>query len=889
MENAKILIVEDEIIVAKDLEAKLKKDGYSIADIATSGEDAVNKVPRTNPDLILMDIILQGTMTGIEASKIIKKNYDIPIIYLTASSDEYTIKKAENGAPFGYIIKPYDGRELHANIEIALLRHRLEKEIIEREDWLASAFDSIGDAVIATDRGGIIRKMNVYAETLTGCTRKESLGKKISEVFQTINEKYGEDLTKSLLDNVEDKNNSGLITTEILQSRNGRQIYIDKKATPIKDEHGRVLGVVLIFRDVTEKRKLQERILESEKKFRHIFEQSNDAVFLIENNIFMDCNSKAQKLFGMKKEEIINSKIKALFSTDHLISSDSSYDQMKKDGTETLEFTLKRNDGALVEVEVNVCPLEINFKLMELAIFHDITDRKKLEKALKESEIKYRQLVEMAEEGIWAIDENLRTTFVNPRMAGMVQYTTSDMIGKSFSSFFYPEDIKNYPGYGKRSLKKKKSIEARLIRKDGSFVYVRMTASPAIVDENKQAGFILVVMDINDMKMEEEEIRKLSYAIEQSPSSIVITDLNGNIEYVNQKFIELTGYARNELTGQNPRILKSGDTQADEYKKLWNTIINGGTWHGIFHNKKKNGELYWESALISPIKNKNGSITHYIGLKEDITDKKISEDRLQKTLKELEDLNKNLDDKVRNELQKNREMDQLLIQQSRLAAMGEMIGNIAHQWRQPINALGVIIQNIEQAYDYDKLTKKYLTNTIDKAMSIIFHMSQTIDDFRNFFRPDKEMEEFSINEAINKTISFVDSTFKDYNIMISFNAEKEIIKKGYPNEYCQVIMNLLSNVKDAVLERKLGECNVKIELSDENGRSEVTVSDDAGGINENILDRIFDPYFTTKEYGTGIGLYMSKIIIEKNMGGKLSARNIGNETHKRGTSFRIEL
>ncbi len=894
MEKIKVLIVEDEIIVAKDLESKLENYGYIIAGIASSGEDAVAKAGQTNPDIILMDIILQGKMNGIEASEIIKKSHDIPIIFLTASSDEFTMKKAKNGAPYAYIIKPYGEREIQANIEISLLRHRLEKEIIEKGDWLASVFDSLGDAVIATDRNGVIRKINNLAVTLTGWAREESIGSKVSEIFKTVDEKTGEDLTNSLLNNIDDKIGDRLINTEILLSKEGKKIYIDKKATPIKDERGAILGVVLIFRDVTEKRELQEKILESEKKFRHIFEQSNDAIFLIEKDVFRDCNSKAQNLFSCKKEGIAGRQILELFSAANLVPSKFStapaYGLIKKDASETAEFTLRKNDSSEIEVEINVGPIEIDNKLMELAIVHDITERKKLEKALQESEKKYRQIVEMAEEGIWAIDENHITTFVNPRMTRMADRSITEMIGKPFHSFFYKDEIKNYPGNGRKPvIRKNRSIEARLIRKDGTFIYVRMSASPVMSKDNQYDGFILVVMDVTDMKREEEEIRKLSYAIEQSPSSIMITGVGGNIEYVNQKFIELTGYTREEVIGQNPRILKSGDTPHEEYEKLWTTIRNGETWRGVFHNKKKNGELYWESASISPIKNQKGEIIHYIGLKEDITYKKTAEDTIQKTLTELEDLNKNLDKKVSMELRKNREMDQILIQQSRLAAMGEMIGNIAHQWRQPINALGIIIQNIGQAYDYDKLSKKYLDDAVVKAMSIIFHMSQTIDDFRNFFKPDKEMEDFNIDEAIKKTISFVDSSYKEHNIMIDFKTDRKIIRNGYPNEYCQVIMNILSNIKDAVLERNLKECHVKIELEIENKRSVVTISDDAGGIRNEIIGRIFDPYFTTKEYGTGIGLYMSKIIIEKNMGGKLTARNIGKPHGKKGASFRIEI
>ncbi len=897
MTKAKILIVEDEVIVSKDLESKLNKLGYDVAGSASTGKDAVAKTKIINPDIILMDIALKGSMNGIEASKTIREHHDIPIIYLTASSDELTIQKAEKGNPFGYIIKPYGEKELQTNIEIALSRYQLEKRLKESEGWLTATFDSMGDAVIAADKNGIIRKMNAQAEDLTGWKKDAAIGKKITEVFQTRDEKTGEDLTKSLLKGIEDSASEKLINTEILISRSGSTIYIDKRAAPIKTGDGNILGVVMIFRDVTEKRRLQQQIFDSEKKFRHIFEQANDAIFLMEKGIFRDCNAKAEKIVGRKKEMIINKKLGDLFDFMQLEYPQDPpakiYEEIKKDlqkGNVTREFILKRKDGKEIIAEVSFSSIVIDNKLMELIFIHDISDRKKLEKAFQESEKQYRQLVEMAQEGIWSINANYDTVFVNPRMAEITGFTVLEMIGSHFCSFFHPEDSKKCINNIEKAKKNmEKSFEERLIRKDKSLIYVRITVSPILNETGALSGHIFVVTDITNLKKEEEEIRKLSSAIEQSPSSIVITDIKGNIEYVNPHFIELTGYSKDELLGNNPRVLKTDYTPREEYVKLWKIISEGGTWQGVFHNKKKNGELYWELASISPIKNSGGTITHYIGVKENITDRKKAEDALSKTLMELARLNENLDKKVKDELNKNREKDQLLIQQSRQAAMGEMIGNIAHQWRQPINALGIVIQNIEQSFVHEKLTKKYLENTVNKAMSIIRHMSQTIDDFRNFFKPDKEKEDFSIKEAVNKTISFMETSLREYNILIIFKTEKDIIRNGFPNEYCQVIMNIFSNVKDAVLERKIHQSNIVIELTENNGKSILTIRDNAGGIPENIIDRVFDPYFSTKEHGSGIGLYMSKVIIEKNMGGKLTAGNIGKKPDSTGAEFKIEL
>ena len=224
------------------------------------------------------------------------------------------------------------------------------------------------------------------------------------------------------------------------------------------------------------------------------------------------------------------------------------------------------------------------------------------------------------------------------------------------------------------------------------------------------------------------------------------------------------------------------------------------------------------------------------------------------------------------------------MQQSRQAAMGEMIGTIAHQWRQPLNALGLTIQSLGLTYERGMFTREYLDGTIAKAMDIIFHMSQTIDDFRNFFKPDKEKSQFKVNEVVKNTVSLIEANFREYRIAIEVSADDEMEARGFPREYAQAILNVLMNARDALLERGSANPRVTVRARMEGGRSVVTIADNAGGIEADNIDNIFDLYFTTKEngLGTGIGLFISKNIIEKNMGGNLSVRNIGE-----GAEFRI--
>jgi len=235
-----------------------------------------------------------------------------------------------------------------------------------------------------------------------------------------------------------------------------------------------------------------------------------------------------------------------------------------------------------------------------------------------------------------------------------------------------------------------------------------------------------------------------------------------------------------------------------------------------------------------------------------------------------------------------REKEQMFTQQSRLAGMGEMINTIAHQWRQPLNVLGLIAQQLPMNYAMGEFSKEYLDTSVNKSMRLIKHMSQTIDDFMNFLKPDKEKVEFAIHEVVARSISLIEETFKDQHVRIDFkaNANTHPIIFGFPNEYCQALLNILTNARDALLERRPDDATITVTISMEAERAVVTIADNAGGIPTEVMEKIFEPYFTTKEpdKGTGVGLSITKAIIEKNMSGKLTARNT-NE----GLEFRIEV
>jgi C4-dicarboxylate-specific signal transduction histidine kinase len=228
----------------------------------------------------------------------------------------------------------------------------------------------------------------------------------------------------------------------------------------------------------------------------------------------------------------------------------------------------------------------------------------------------------------------------------------------------------------------------------------------------------------------------------------------------------------------------------------------------------------------------------------------------------------------------------MLIHQSRLAVMGEMINNIAHQWRQPLNSLGLVIQQTQLLHDCGELTKDVIDSNVNSSMTLILHMSQTIDDFKNFFRPETAKSSFKVTSVIASTMSVVEGSFKYNNVKIEVRKESDPVIFGHKNEFAQSILNILNNAKDVLTERKTKNPTVCITIGHEKGRAVVIIADNAGGIPEEILPRIFDAYFTTKEShaGTGLGLYMTRTIIEKKMGGSIGVRNTD-----KGAEFRIEV
>ncbi len=273
MNQAKILVVEDEKIVALDLKSRLTNMGYEVLALVSTGEAALDLVTKGPPDLVLMDVRLEGQIDGVDAGQQIKEQFQVPVIYLTAYADEMTVQRAKLTEPFGYLLKPFDDRGLYTAIEIALYKHRMEQKLKTQERWLAATLRSIGDGVITVDPENRVTFMNPLAERLTGWDLSEAQGRELAEVFEVITTETTANGVNSVIKTVQGNHIVNLSQQSLLVARNGEITPIDRSKAPIIDDQGQITGLIIIFRDVTDFRRLEESLRRAEAHGRKLAAQ----------------------------------------------------------------------------------------------------------------------------------------------------------------------------------------------------------------------------------------------------------------------------------------------------------------------------------------------------------------------------------------------------------------------------------------------------------------------------------------------------------------------------------------------------------------------------------------------------------------------------------------
>jgi PAS domain S-box-containing protein len=388
-------------------------------------------------------------------------------------------------------------------------------------------------------------------------------------------------------------------------------------------------------------------------------------------------------------------------------------------------------------------------------------------------------------------------------------------------------------------------------------------------EEDDKTEYVAIALDITSKKEKEHKLKQAYKVFENAHDGIIITDVNANIINVNKAFERNTGYTLSEVVGQNPKLLKSDLQDVDFYKNMWKELILNNYWEGEIVNKRKDGDFYVETLKISTVYNENKELVNYIALFSDITLQKEQ----QKLIKEKE---------------------KILYQQSKMAAMGEMIGNIAHQWRQPLNVISVSASGIKLWMEEDLYSEEDAKDFIDAILNSTNYLSNTIDDFRNFYKDDLVRKDFNVKKSIDKTISLLKTIFIKEQIKIIYLSENRLFINGVENQFLQVMMNILNNAKDVLVENNIEDKCIFIDMYEKDNYTYIEIIDNGGGVSEDIIEHIFEPYFTTKHksLGTGIGLYMSEEIVTKQLDGKIYVYNRAIKYDNKeyyGASFKIEI
>ena len=417
-------------------------------------------------------------------------------------------------------------------------------------------------------------------------------------------------------------------------------------------------------------------------------------------------------------------------------------------------------------------------------------------------------------------------------------------------------------------LQNKIQKELNLVDSNGNKRVLELVLSSFETHENK-TEYVAIALDITLKKEREKELKQAYTVFENAHDGIIITDANANIINVNKAFERNTGYFLVDVKGKNPKLLKSDIQDVDFYKNMWKEINLSSYWEGEIINKRKDGKLYVERLKISTVYNEEKKLINYIALFSDITLQKEQ----QKLIKENE---------------------KILYQQSKMAAMGEMIGNIAHQWRQPLSVISVSASGIKLYQEEGLYSKEDSKDFIEAILNSTKYLSDTIDDFRNFYKEDLEKINFEVKKSIDKTINLLKTEFIKEDISVIYLGEPNIFIHGIENQFLQVTMNILNNAKDALIEKEIKNRHIFIDVYEENAKTYIEIQDNAGGVNDDIIEHVFVPYFTTKHksLGTGIGLYMSEEIVTKQLNGKLSVYNKSinyKNVNYFGACFRIEI
>jgi PAS domain S-box-containing protein len=726
-------------------------------------------------------------------------------------------------------------------------RKKLLEEVNDEKKLLRTLIDIIPDAIYIKDELG--RKMvtnQADLRIMNAADESEILGKTDLEILTgTIAEMGYSDDMKVIKSGIPILAKEDLFTTA-----NGEPLWLLSSKIPIINSEGKVTGLVGVGRDITIEKKQSEALELSESKYRNLFENNPAPMWIydLETLRFLELNDTAIIQYGYSREEFLCMTLKD-------IRPEEDIELLLKDVELTTHPFNKagvwrhvKKNGEIIFVEIISHQIEFEERPARMVIINDVTERKKIENALVESEKSLKQAQIVANMCDWEYDlktNKLKWSENSYRIYELEPFEIEPTY-EYLRSRVHPDDL-HLINEGYLSLLQTRlpvEQEIRITFPDNRIKWIQNKIIPTFDDET--LVFLNGVnIDITELKKSNEQIVKLSTALEQSHLSILITDKIGMIEYVNPKLVQITGYTSDELMGQNPRIFKSGEKTSEDYKELWDTISSGNEWRGEFHDRKKNGELYWESASISPIRNEKGEIINYIAIKEDITNQKILMNELVLSKEKAE------------------ESDRL---------KSAFLANMSHEIRTPLNGILGFTELLVDP-DFDAEQKNEMAKLILDNGELLLSIINDVLDISKI-----EAGQIVIQKSqfgVGKLISDIKDTFtvkaQQNGLEMKIARNDSAFNLELNTDYVrlrQVLTNLVSN---ALKYTEIGF--VEIGCIEKINELTFYVKDSGIGVSEENKEKIFERFnrqeaYTKKVGGAGLGLSIAKSFVEM-LGGKI--------------------
>jgi len=762
---------------------------------------------------------------------------------------------------------------LFIGLSISYINTYRQKQIFQtlwqtQEEYKTTLY-SIGDAVITTDKYGRVQHLNPVAEKYTGWKEKEAFKKPLDEIFYVINaetrDKVDNPVNKVLKEGVI----AGLKNHSLLVARDGSEIPISDSGAPIFNKEGVVNGVVLVFRDQSEERRKQKELEQSVAFIKVVMDNLpiGIAVNTVDKEInFEYMNDNFPKIYCTSKEKLKDPDAfwesvyeDPVFREEikNKVLKDTSLGDPEKMHWDNIPITRKGKETRIVSAR----NIPISDRKLHISIVWDITDQKKAEQVIRDNEQKFRSLFENHSTARLIIDPATgEIADANEAASRFYGWTIEELKKMNISQINTMQTDQILMFMKDVVSGKYENLEFKHRCKDGSIKDVEIYSSKINVSD--KIFLYSIIFDITEKKIAEKQIKLLSRSIEQSPVIVVITDSEGNVEYVNPKFTKITGYTLDEMKGCNLRILKSGRHPRVFYKNMWNTLLAGQDWQGEIQNKKKNGELYWENSLISPIVDTKGNISHFVAVKEDITESK-----------------KNFEELIQAK-EKAEESDRLKT---------AFLANMSHEIRTPLNGILGFIELLknpditgEQFERFNLIIKK----SSDRLLS-------TINDIIEISKIESgamkvNYSKLNINEILQYLYSFFkpEADLKKLTFLCSqFIPEERATITSDKDKLESILVNL---IKNALKFTKLG--TIEFGCQFKNQMLEFFVKDTGIGITSDKLKTVFDRFvqadgsYTRPHEGSGLGLSISKAYSEM-LGGELRVESEPNK----GTTFYLSI